>query len=311
MSPKLIASVAAAALRGLTLFVLATGFGCATQAPYYLVESRLVQSDFRPDQPDVTDTPDYRVTHHLIRLVALQPPDGCADRGMAGSVAAAELELGVLRTRCGVEMAQLERALARAGYRVVSWGALLHLSASEEIPVREAARQLGVDALFQVNALERVELRPRRDARWERRFYRATETGERTEPAHVERARRNEFEALIEPRERRQIGGTRIGAAINVSVVSVPTGATIWFYEWTRVQEAETEPVLTVLADCDDDRCRELVSTAAKLEGDGLVDRSSSSVAPPSDPVGESQAIFQALLRDLVTDLAERFAGTR
>lgn len=310
MPSKLLARVAVALARALALLVLAGSYGCGNSAPYYLVESRLVQSDFRPDQPDVTDTPDYRVTHHLIKLVALQPPDGCADRGMAGSVAAAELELGVLRTRCGVEMAQLERALARTGYRVVSWGALHHLSASEEIPVREAARQLGVDALFQVNALERIELRPHRDARWERRFYRATETGERTEPAHVERARRSEFEALVEPRERQQIGGTRIGAAINVSVVSVPTGATIWFYEWTRVEDVERKPVLTVLADCDDDRCRELASTA-KAEGDGLADRSSSSVAPPRDPVGESQAIFQTLVRELVTDLAERFAGTR
>lgn len=310
MPSKLLARAAITLSRALALFLVASLYGCGSGAPYYLVESRLVQSDFRPGQPDVTDTPDYRVTHHLIKLVALQPPDGCADRGMAGSVAAAELELGVLRTRCGVEMAQLERALARAGYRVVSWGALHHLSASEEIPVRAAARQLGVDALFQVNALELIELRPHRDARWERRFYRATETGERTEPAHVERARRSEFEALIEPRERQQIGGTRIGAAINVSVVSVPTGATIWFYEWTRVEDAETTPVLAVLADCDDDRCRALVSTA-QLEGDGLVDRSSASVAPPRDPEGESQAIFQALVRDLVTDLAERFAGTR
>lgn len=307
MRPKLLARFAG---RGLAFALLVLTIGCGTGAPYFLIESRLVQSDFRPGLPDVAETPDYHATQHLIKLVALQPPDVCADRGMAGNTGAADLELGVLRTRCGVEMAQLERALSRSGYRVVSWGALHHLAANAEIPIRDAAKQLGVDALFQVNALERLEVRPHRDARWERQFYRATETGTRTEPARVEASRRREFEALIQPSERRQVGGKRIAATINVSVVSVPTGATIWFYEWTRVEDVWTEPVLTLLADCDDDRCRQLHPESA-LDSDGLVDHSSGSVAPPSDPIGESQRIFQSLVRDLVTDLAERFAGKR
>ncbi len=289
------------------LFVLA---GCGGRAPYFLVESRLVESDFAPTAPRVTETPDHAAIHHLIRILALQPPDVCADRGLAGSRQAAALETGVLRTRCGVEMAQLERALAAAGYRVVSWSALQNEMRSAEVPVREAARALGVDALVQVNALERVEVRPHRAARWERRFYRATLAGEATEAAPVDPARRSAFETLLAPRERRQVGGTRVGATIDVSVVSVPTGTTVWFYQWTRLEERPNDAVLSLLIDCEEEVCQE-VAAEEGAEISGLVTGSTSSIAPPRDPEAESRATFHALVDELVSDLAERFAGRR
>ena len=298
----------AACAFGVALGLVVALSGCGTKAPYYVVESRLVQSDFDPRRPHVTETPDHAAIHHLIRILALQPPDVCADRGLAPSQAAAALEVGVLRTRCGVEMAQLERALAQAGYRVVSWSALQAQMRSEEVSVREAAHALGVDALVQVNALERVDVRPHRAARWERRFFRATTRGKRTEPALVEPDRRSAFEALIAPQERDQLGGHRVGATIDVSVASVATGATIWFYQWTRVEDVRSDPVLALLVDCEDDVCREVEVNSGSGEP-ALVDGSSSVVEPPRDPEAESRAAFQALVDELVTDLARRFAG--
>ena len=287
--------------------VLAALCGCTTPSPYFVIESEYVEPGRSGPRPDHTPTPDFEAVHHLIRLVALQPPDVCADRGQAGKVSAASLELGVLRTRCGVEMAEFERALARAGYRVVSWDALQHLATSKEIPIREAASELRVDALFQVNALERVDILPGSDARWERRFHHAEADGTRTRPALVAPARRNEFEQLVRHHERGLVEERRVGATINVSVVSVATGTAIWYYEWTRAHDTGRPPRVEFVVDCDEGGCLEVAGVAAGP--DAMVDRSTGEFVRKSGPVDDSQAVFHALVRELVSDLANRFAG--
>jgi hypothetical protein len=291
-------------------FLVATLAGCGTTHPYYLVESKLVESDRRLDRPDVTETSGFATNRGGIRTLGLQPPDVCADQGLSTGGGTGQLQLGVLRTRCGVEMAELERALTRAGFRVVSWGAVQHMAAKEKVALLEAATDLGIDALLQVNALERIEIRPGRDARFERRFYRASRTGERAAPARVESTTARAFESLIEPKEAKLATGARVGATINVSAVDVKSGATIWFYEWTQIDEASIEPQVTILVDCDQGACREIVK-AAPTASSGPVEGSISGVSVAGDPADEMQAIFHDLVRSLVTDLAERFAGQR
>ena len=293
----------------LLLFVM-TFVGCGTSTPYFLVESRLIENDRRVGTPDVTETPTFVASRGEMATLGLQPPDVCADQGLSASGRAGQLKLGVLRTRCGVEMAELERALARAGYHVVSWGAVQHMSKQQEVSLLESAGQLGIDVLLQVNALERIEIRPGRDARFERRFFRATREGERAESALVPATRARDFEALLEKRETSLAGGKRVGATINVSAVWVETGATIWFYEWTQIDTRVAEPQFEILVDCQDQRCRE-VQRLRPVSAAGPVEGSISGVSVAGDPSDEYQAIFHALVRDLVTDLAERFAGRR
>lgn len=298
-------------IRMIALCGLALGLGgCGTRTPYFLVESTLVESRRLADAADVTETPTFRSVRSRIDTVGLQPPDVCADQGLTSSAGAGELQLGVMRTRCGVEMAELERALARAGYRVVSWNAIRQRATRQEEPLIETASGLGIDVLLQVNALERIDIQPGRDARWERRFYRATRTGERADPAAVSPARARSFERLIASREASLSSGKRVGATINVSAVQVASGATIWFYESTLVDDVAAEPRVQLLADCDDADCREIrkpdpVASAGPVEG------SISGVSTAGDPADESQALFSDLVRRLVTDLVERFAGRR
>lgn len=284
--------------------------GCGTSAPYFLIESRLVESDRRSDAPDVTETPAFRAMRGGISTIGLQPPDVCADQGASAGDGTAQLEVGILRTRCGVEMAELERALARAGYGVVSWGAVQHMARSQKTSLLESAQSLGVDVLLQVNALERVEIRPGRDARFERRFYHATQSGERARPASVPQSRARIFEALIEPRESTMATGSRVGAAINVSAVQVETGATVWFYEWAQVDVAERDPSVELLVDCQESSCAE-VEKPSRRAAQGPVQGSISGISVAGDPADERQAVFHDLVRSLVTDLAERFAGRR
>lgn len=284
--------------------------GCAARAPYYLVESRLVESRRLAGEPDVTETPAFRRLREDVKTVGLRPPDVCADRGLTSSGGEGELQLGVMRTRCGVEMAELERALARAGYQVVSWGAVQQMATSRDEPMLQAAKELSIDVLLQVNALERIDIVPGRDARWERRFYRATRDGDRADPAAVSPSRAEVFESLISSKEASLVSGKRIGATINVSAVSVDTGAAIWFYQWARIDDVSREPQVEVLVDCDDEICREVRRTQPPSSDDPMTG-SIEGVSFAGDPADQGQAIFAELVRSLVTDLAERFAGQR
>jgi hypothetical protein len=184
------------------------------------------------------------------------------------------------------------------------------MSRQQDVPLLESARKLGIDVLLQVNALERIEIRPGRDSRFERRFFRATREGERAESALVSAARARDFETLIAKREASLAGGKRVGATINVSAVWVETGATVWFYEWTQIETPAVEPQFEILVDCQDQGCRE-VPRLSPVSASGPVEGSISGISVAGDPSDEYQAIFHALVRDLVTDLAERLAGRR
>lgn len=292
---------------GLLFFLLT---GCGTSTPYFLVESRLVESSRPNANPDVTTTPTYRAVSGQVGKIGLRPPDVCADQGLSGSGGQAQLQLGVLRTRCGVEMAEFERALARAGYQVVSWNAVQHMAARQDQSLLEAAAELQIDVLFQVNALERINIQPARDARWERRFFEATREGEARAPAPVDPARAREFDQLVGRKEAKFGSGARVGAMINVSAVWVESGATIWFYERTLVDEVAVDPKVEVLVDCDESTCFEVMKTSP-VASRRPVDGSISGISTAGDPADQEQAIFSDLVRDLVTDLAERFAGRR
>lgn len=281
--------------------------GCGK--PYFLVESKLVESNRLGGAPDVIETQEFRSMRGNVRSIGIQPPDVCADQGMSAGGGSSQLQTGVLRTRCGVEMAELERALAKAGYRVVSWGSARSMADKQKISLLEAATKLNMDVLLQVNALERVNVQPGRDARWERRFYRATSTGIRRAPARVDPSVAKQFEGLIAPKESSLLSGKRVGATINVSAISVESGAAIWFYEWMQVDQVAVAPEVEVLVTCDK-VCVEVRKKAAVGSG-GPVEGSISGVSVAGDPADEAQKIFHDLVRDLVGDLAERFAGRR
>jgi hypothetical protein len=293
------------------LMLVLTLAGCGTTTPFFLVESRLVESQRRVGAPDVTETSKYRAIRDRVKMLGLKPPDVCADRGQTGSAGSGQLQQGILRTRCGVEMAEFERALSRAGYEVVSWSAVQHLSRSSEISLLESANELGIQVLIQVNALERIQIQPGRDARFERRFYRATRGGQKADAALVEQTRKREFESLIQRKEASLARGKRVGATINASAVEVVTGTTIWFYESTQVDDFAVADQVEVLVDCQTGPACVEVKQATPASSAGLVKGSISGVSLSGSPTDESQAIFHDLVRSLAVDLAERLAGRR
>jgi len=289
--------------------LLAAGGPLSGCASYYVVQSRFVEADRVSPQPEVTATPLYAQVRGAIQNVALRPPDTCEDRTAGQTEGEARSRAEVLRTRCGVEMAELERALAKGGFLVVSWAAIQDKAASDEMAPMNAAAELGVDALIQVNSLERSTIDPGRDARWERRFYESTQRGEVGSPTQVERRRGERFVRLVEPEEERLLPGERLAATIDANAVLVANGASFWFYRWTVVDTPPSDPLARVHVVCESDDCVPVREPAVSAGDEGPMAGSIEAVSTGGRSADREQVIYHRLIRTLVEDLVARFAA--
>jgi hypothetical protein len=149
--------------------------------------------------------------------------------------------------RSGVEMAELERALAEFKYRVISWSAI------EQTVIRQAgvtplaaAKNLNADVLFQINSLERSEANRGHDENWSDQFYTSDKYGNRGAPAEVPEERARVLEAWGRPQGQHIRSGQQISVTANVTATLVATGESIWFYKSTVVEEPLEATIPTV-----------------------------------------------------------------
>ena len=281
--------------------------GCAS---YFLVQSRFVVGKRPLETPEVTETPLYTQVRDAVKVLALRPPDSCEDRGVSRSAGDAEFQGNVMRTRCGVEMAELEKALAKSGYLVVSWEAIKDRAAADEVSPIRAAEELDVDVLLQVNSLERSRVDPGSDARWERRFYHSSRNAEVGGPARVMPNRARVFEQMIAPEEQRLAPRVRLSATIDANAVLVANKTSIWFYRWTISDAPAGDPLAEVHVRCESEICTpQILREAAPSEGP--VEGSIVAVSVGSQAADADQVVYHDLTRRLIEDMAARFAGAR
>ena len=284
---------------------LLTALPCCT--PYYLVRSEYVVSQQISTAPEIIDTASYKEVLPTVTTIAVRAPDSCANETTAihsGEAAGRGL---LLKTDCGVEMSELERALAKAGYHVISWDIIRNRVIHDEhmTPV-QAAKELGAQVLFQVNSLERSASNVRQDARWERRFYRSSKKGEQGSPSPVDAKLKDTFESFIIPQEQRALPDKRLSATINATAVLVDTGQAIWFYEWTHKEALSDRYETDVLLACKHDVCwRPAPETKPERE---VYSGSTEAVSASERDANEINATYSALIREALDDLVIRFA---
>lgn len=305
--------------------------GCAQN---YIVKSRLVETTRLEKRPDVTPARSYASVLKRTKTVALRAPDGCANEGAAQARGESSTTGGILQTDCGVEMSELERALARIGYSVVSWDAIRKMVKFEKITPVAASRRLGADVLFMINSLERTRTDLGTNARWEREFLAADSRGESLGRVGVPESRALQLERLMMGPEQALLPGARLSATINVSAVDVRTGRTIWFYEWTHAEPMGKDVRTQALIRCGRHFCQhsdpDMRSTAKKvldatpILGDvaniglGLAGnfyntedvRSGSMTALTTgpNPADREMRVYHRLVRQVVTNLVVQFS---
>ncbi|MCC6997928.1 MAG: hypothetical protein IT370_25160 [Deltaproteobacteria bacterium] len=185
--------------------------GCAPKR-YYALEYQL---DARALNVEGVRFPPAEARTLLRRatVVAFAPPDECAES--SGS------EVSLVRARCGEVMAGLEEAAGAAGFKVVSWQALR----GSEPPLVYARRQK-VEVLFEVNRMGIERESTDVQGVGHMQFLSVDADGDAT-PVSVGEAVRQRCSALVAE----GVGGSA-GVLLDVKMVSVKDGLTLWNYRW-------------------------------------------------------------------------------
>ncbi len=143
------------AVRGIA-FGIATVFGisgCSTTN--YLLTSNFTGAQQAEPSPEITETASFKALRGRVGTVAVRAPDSCSNQTAdTSSGNAASLQM-IIKTRCGVEMAEIEKELSKAGYHVVSWTVLAHeLVAKNQSSMKEIGLALNAEVIFQINSFE-------------------------------------------------------------------------------------------------------------------------------------------------------------
>jgi hypothetical protein len=296
--------------------------GCAVvRAPpiYVRVDSSVVDSTKEGGKAaEVTITTLYSKMASQIKSVAISAPSSCANETASTNSGQAVNTGSIVKTNCGVEMAEIERALIRQGFTVYSWklvaDAINANSANNtRVSPDRVAKQLGAQVLFQVNSLERVIITPGRDARIERSFYGSNSLGEKLGPIELGEQRIKEIKAVTGVLEVKQLPSAQsLGAMLDINAIDSETGQSIWFYRWSKHEDTSKNIFASSLVQCWDNwGCRQELAENPTLKQNTTAVRSSEveTISTVARPANEQNATYFSLLQDVTTDFVKRFSS--
>lgn len=264
-------------------------------------------------EPEIVATSSYRNLIRSIKTIAVKAPELCVDETAAQSNGRSSSEGTILKTSCGVEMALIERELAKVGYNIVSWSFLKSTVNSTGQTTIDAANSLGADVLLSVNSLERSETLAGTQAQWSRQYFRSNTAGKKISPIKVNATQSEFLDKLAKEDEAFIVSPDlqRLSATVNAAVTSVQSGQTIWFYEWTLAEEQSDDFSNEILARCKSKVCvREARKSSRRPTAQNEVKVAGSSSGPIDQSARAADvdnARYNELLKRLVSDMVSRF----
>lgn len=277
---------------------------CASH-PWYLVEST-----YDPDPEalaaEIVRTPTYRRMLSRIAAVAVSAPSRCAPLSPTEATAeggALVDDLGdspLRKSECGIELAEFERALVRSGYRVISWDAVNQMVVHGYLTPLEAARGLGADVLFQLNALERVQIPD--DEGWQRAVYTSNAKGIKGAPATVPAERERAIAKAMRSREKARIPSGQVAISIDLTAVMTRNGEAIWFYEAVHRMPVDASRPVTQLFVCN----RKVLSRCIPRKTPGRP-TAPAAVAASTSAREQREEAYAGLLRDSLEIVVAEF----
>jgi len=219
----------------------ATRPGCAPLThDFLLIEAQQGASLASKPKIEVSLTPAYDTSRAASGVAAIRLPDSCLNSTAAQVAGDARDTQAIAQTLCGVWLAEVEKALVKAHFRVVSWDALRGLERSKNLPAYKAAEELGADVLFLFNSVETNNVAPGGKTGSRMRYFRSNERGEASEPYPMSDAERlplrtsvdNVMQSLASSTaaDKSTAGITALSATLDATAVLTKSGESIWFY---------------------------------------------------------------------------------
>lgn len=307
----------------LLIFTLCAA-GCSN---YYVIRSESTVNALKDPRPEVIETPTYRATVTTVRTVALRAPDSCVSRTADASTGSGQSRETIMQTACGVEMAQIERGLAKKGYRVISWTVLnreMNTVGQTRSPI-EVAAKLGAEVLFQINSLEKSRKNIGGTAKWDRVVYMSDRSGELKSKQPVTQATWNYLgPTFFEPMEQAYALNRR-AVTLDASAVLVRTGESMWYYKWSHAEPYDNASAPSQFLGCRDGGNlgskkespeRDFNQCQARRFPKQLTNKvpvpataqQTGQMSIPATPADPDSALFTQLLDDVITDLIKSFS---
>lgn len=298
-------------LLGLGLLTLT---GCSSTS-YYLVSSEFVASSQGQQPPEIIVTDAYRADAGATTTVAVRAPDSCANKTADEATGGAQSKGSILLTNCGVEMAEIEKALARSNYRVISWKVLAK-ELSNNKSATEVASSLGAEVLFQINSLEKSQKTLGKDARWERKYFQSNENGERlADQPFVDSTREFIKQRFLSGIENKYSART-MAVTLDATAVWVKSGQSIWYYRWTHAAEpSKVGSRYALLLSCIDNNIYACGAswprTAQAQQASTLTSGESEAVSVSEKAEDAERALYADLLKEVIGSFVQSFAQSR
>lgn len=310
-------------VRAVALGAVAAGaltlYGCASgpSYEYFKVSSRFVSSAQGQQAPEIIATPSYNQLAGRAVTVAVRAPDSCINNTANQATGGAAAGGTILQTNCGVEMGEIERALTRAGYNVISWN-ILQREMARNLSANEVANTLGAQVLFQVNSLEKSQKTLGQDARWERTYFRTDSAGNSIAPLPLTEAQRTRIGTTYLAPIESKMNMRSYAVTLDAAAVWVTTGQSLWYYRWTRAADPRGVAAgYDLRLSCDIaygflGYCTAFQPTRPQAPG-GTVTAAGESVAISASerPEDLERAAYAELSKEVISDFVDSFAKAR
>lgn len=282
---------------------LITLSGCTWK--YYEVQSTFHLNKLKNIKSEITKTSEYRKLIRGVKKIAVRAPEQCANESQSSSKGLGSGAV-VLKQQCGQEMAQIEKSLAKSGYRVISWKVVQSMTRVQKKSALDVAKSLGAQLLLQINSLERTSIKPGKDARWDRKYFvRSIEDRDVYEPTALPKQYKGPILKFVRQRESNALGAARLSASLNATVAAIKTGEAIWFYDWTVSEDTAdaSKRTLSIHTACKKRTCKPWHANAAEvLEDDSTGSSSAVSTSVYSD---EERAVHDRLIKKIIKDMVK------
>ena len=290
---------------------LVSSMSACTSISYYQIKSSFVASPQDQKMPEIIATQTCKSMQKNNVTVAVKAPDQCISYTADQRTGTAQASETILKTDCGLEMGEIERALAKTGYNVISWKAFNQQIESEK-NIMSAAKNLGAQIIFQINSLENSTKNLGQDARWERNFYNSTYAGDIQSPLLLNPDQRlllsNRFLAPIE----KQQSTYAYAVTLDAAAIEVATGQTIWYYRWTKASEPDIKTKeIAVNLYCDDSYglygCQAYEPNNKQLRT-AIASGEAIGISSSEKPENIAKAEYLNLYREVVNNLVSSFS---
>jgi len=277
---------------------------------YALVEGRFDSSLGKKNTVEISDTPAFGTVRTAATSAVIRLPDSCLDETAAQVSGRSDSSSTILTTKCGVWLKELEQALTRAQFRVISWDALRGLERSQNLPSYQAAQKLGAEVLFMFNSLEVSDVKPGSETANRIEYFASNARGDKGQPFPLPQAERTVLKTAV----KQKLGVhsnevTALSSTLDCTAIVTSSGESVWFYRNTGVKPLVRHSGMAFLFVKHEDSWHFAPSTTVDNSVSAVPTLELSAVDVEEDRRGQTTDPYQTHKLELVRSVAQDFVG--